>query len=135
VWTNKVLEALDRYARNGLTTIEIAAELSKQFGNTYTRNMVVGKMHRIKVENGHVPKTRSPWSYNTRPNNTPIIHNSPLKFQPTWVCQYMDDNYVKCEKPSQGPWCPEHRKIVYADRSKTFKSNHQATKVARLFRI
>jgi hypothetical protein len=35
------------------------------------------------------------------------------EFPPHGRCQWIDDHGKFCAKPSNGTWCPEHRKRVY----------------------
>ena len=50
-WTKEQTEDLTHMMNKGLAPREIAKQLA------ISKNAVVGKMHRIRVKNGHAPKT------------------------------------------------------------------------------
>ena len=68
-WTQEQTEDLKHMMSRGLTAGEIAEQLA------VSKNAVVGKMHRLRIKNGHAPQTRK--NNITRTYKGPIIGTRP----------------------------------------------------------
>ena len=54
IWTPNNIDSLMELSKTELTSTKIAMELGT------TKNAVIGKLYRIKVKNGHTPKSVQP---------------------------------------------------------------------------
>ena len=66
-WSAEQENALRRYWDEGYTCVKIAALLSKQYSETYTRNSIIGKVHRLHLQ------SRSHKSEESIPVTVPIL--------------------------------------------------------------
>lgn len=67
IWTDpKALERLETLCRQSVTFADIAKILSDEFGETVSRNAVIGKAHRLRLTKDAMPKklpqTRLTWT-------------------------------------------------------------------------
>ena len=122
-WPAEALELLQELCKKGYSASQIAAKLKEQFQTTVTRNMVIGKVHRLRIS-GKLPiKLTPPKAYRPRPaiarvprERAPWLGTIKIKpvprYKPLGTCQYFIGDVI-CGKNSQGSWCDEHDKIVH----------------------
>lgn len=61
VWKKEGLEtALTKLTEEGMTALQIARKLNHDFGTEFTRNAIIGKVHRIKLAFKTQPSSKAP---------------------------------------------------------------------------
>lgn len=114
---------IDGYNK-GLSPRAISKEIFEKFGIVKTRNAVIG----LKYRYAHMDGKGKPIEKRKYVKRPPVLHPPPRPsprppaiefiqhYKKKWECQYIGDNMKKCEIESQGPWCEEHKKIVFKPR-------------------
>ena len=88
IWTSNSVDKLIELSNTKLPLTKIAIELGT------TRNSVIGKLHRIKIKNGYIPK---PMQLRTS-KKTSISHFKKLGKKPCSLCKEMYMSYSKYDR-------------------------------------
>lgn len=135
IWTKELKEEL-KTLWGRMSATEIAAMFNTKYGFKLTRNSIIGVVHRLRIKDGYIPRKlpgRKPKPdqpiLRRRPVHEPEVPQvltlklppAPPPFKPTWTCQYFIGDQ-KCGQPSQGSWCEEHKKIVYAPKPQLYNT-------------
>lgn len=142
IWTDISVAKLKKLVSKGLSAREIANEL----GQGFTRNSVIGKMHRLDLSNETMPKPvkepkiRAPKLINIAPVSKPMrdLPNQvtglviPFMSMRRGMCWYpveeTDGSHKFCGMPSGiKSYCPDHHKIVYIPKER--RRNGQTVEV------
>jgi hypothetical protein len=109
-----------------MTALEAAEILTERFGREVTRCSLIAVLNRKGIAKGATlytaGKKRKSKSkikpITTFPKKTSVqriiletIETVP--YQPKWTCQYFIGDTTMCGTESNGPWCEEHKKIVF----------------------
>jgi GcrA cell cycle regulator len=101
-WTEDRIEALKQYLTDGLTSGTIRRMLNALPGKPLTRNAVIGKIHRDKLEwTGRADRL---------PHFAPLVRRAPLRLVlpvPMPQCQLVDLNTATCRWPTGTPGCAD----------------------------
>lgn len=137
-WPDEHIERLKALHADGLTGSEIAVELNKEFGTTYSRNAIIGKCHRI----GDRMASTAPRPGRARRRNKIFDVAGPStcaqevaptalpKARPKRACSLMDltndacrwpvgepgaEDFYFCGGPAVGPlpYCAFHARMAY----------------------
>ena len=119
IWTEDLdRELLDLWPTRSAS--EIAFYFNDRYKVTVSRNAVVGRIHRIRIKAGHIPKGLPRRKVPLVP--PPIVERKPMTLQkkpavpppykPLGTCQFFVGDYM-CGKISRGSWCEAHEKVVY----------------------
>src|SRR6266699_7276446 len=135
-WTPEIVEMLKDMVEKGCSTAIISEELSSRFGVEISRNAVIGKIHRLKIENQKKPTIVREWKPNTMSQNKlspPKPKRSPPKPLKVYInqldsvsalgmCRYPDRDdagvAIYCGLPTMEigigkcSWCSWHHAIV-----------------------
>ena len=88
IWTPNSVDRLMELSKTELTSTKIAIELGT------TKNAVIGKLHRMRVKNGHIPKPLQ--TRNNRRLSTSYFKK--LGKKPCSLCEDMFMSYSKYDK-------------------------------------
>ena len=92
IWTPNNVDRLIELSNTKLSATKIANELGT------TKNAVIGKLHRMKVKNGHIPKPLQ--TRNNRRLNTSYFKK--LGKKPCNLCKKMFMSYSKYDRFCDG---------------------------------
>jgi len=130
-WRKEGLEsALERLIADGLTALQISRKLNHDFGTKFTRNAIIGKVHRTKLAFKNEPCSKKP---RHDPQATPKprpVRRVRLKLacdiaEPTPLgdvdggCRWLHGEASErnfCGAPTRllASWCPHHEARVVA---------------------
>jgi hypothetical protein len=57
-WNDEMIQILRDCADKGMTSTQICIELKKKFDENFTRNAIIGKMHRLGLKAGVLPRKK-----------------------------------------------------------------------------
>lgn len=123
-WNAERVETLLRMWDEGYTSSQIANEL----GHGVTRNAVIGKAHRLKLQKWRALRKRPPIKRVFVPREAKKMLPSKPVLQPapepiTYPCMYpvgddaRADNYFCGAPRTQGSYCAEHARITHVKTS------------------
>lgn len=134
-WTDEIVERMKVLWAEGLSASRVADILNGEFATSYTRNSVIGKIHRLDIERNYhaspkariyrkrnsfepkllpLPKAKEPVSM---PRNIPMLarKDSECPF-PMWAHEAtpgLDPIVCGAEKDLCEPYCTGHMKLTH----------------------
>lgn len=125
-WNEAAVAELRRlWCDQGVAAADIARLLSKQFGQETTRNAVLGRAHRMRLEKG-TGTVQAPEADAAQPATRAGVEACPgatLMQLASWHCRYIlpeaGQGTRYCGQLTDGPkssWCACHSKVVWERR-------------------
>jgi len=140
-WSDDALALLKRELLAGSSSSQIARKLNSQLGTVFTRNAIIGKVHRMSLprpERQRIPRQARGHRRHKAPKPQKfalVIQPAPTTpAEPRYACSaeipeqalcrwidgdVQDRNYHFCGRPAKenSPYCPEHHRLCYVPNS------------------
>lgn len=83
MWTDEIISDLKRMVTAGQSGSEIARALNIQYGRSFTRNSVIGKIHRLSRKGTNLPRAHKHVKATMAPKKKQEIRSRRMKMPPT----------------------------------------------------